>query len=178
MAYRNRLQKLWISVLETSFIVFRLPAFHTNLRTRLVKMPKLHFYDTGLVCWLLGIRSTDQLRTHPLRGAIFETWVVSEILKHRTNRGETAGLSFYRDRDTVETDLIIEHANHLTLVDARAAQTASARLFDGARRVRDHLVEPLRPCDVVIAYGGHDVQIRSNAKLVPWARLHEEKWTR
>ena len=80
--------KAWASILEASFIVFRLPAFHANLRKRLVKMPKLFFYDTGLVCWLLGIRTPEQLRSHPLRGPIFETWVVSEIVKHRTNRGE------------------------------------------------------------------------------------------
>jgi len=170
--------KAWLSVLETSFIAFRLPAFHTNLRKRLVKMPKLHFYDTGLACWLLGIRSADQLRSHPLRGPLFETWVASEILKHRTNRGETTGLSFYRDRDAAEADLIIEHANRLTLVEAKAAQTASASLFDGARRVRDHLSNQTRPCDVVIVYGGDEAQTRSNAKLVPWARLHEERWIR
>ena len=67
--------KAWLSILETSFLVFRLPAFHSNLRKRLVKMPKLHFYDTGLACWLLGIRTPEQLRNHPLRGPIFETWV-------------------------------------------------------------------------------------------------------
>ena len=64
----------WFSILETSFLMFRLPALRTNLRKRLVKMPKLHFYDTGLVCWLLGIRAPEQLRTHPLRGSIFEIW--------------------------------------------------------------------------------------------------------
>jgi len=169
--------KAWLSVLETSFIAFRLPAFHTNLRKRLVKMPKLHFHDTGLACWLLGIRSADQLRSHPLRGPLFETWVVSEILKHRANRGETTGLSFYRDRDAAEADLIIEHANRLTLVEAKAAQTATAGLFDGARRVRDHLYDPSRRCDVVIAYGGDEAQRRSDAKLVPWALLHKERWT-
>ena len=88
--------KAWFSILEASFIAFHLPAFNANLRKRLVKMPKLYFYDTGLACWLLGIREPQQLRSHPLRGAIFETWVVSEILKHRVNRGETRGLSFYR----------------------------------------------------------------------------------
>ena len=170
--------KAWLSVLETSFIAFRLPAFRTNLRKRLVKMPKLHFHDTGLACWLLGIRSPDQLRSHPLRGPLFETWVVSEILKHRENRGETGGLSFYRDRDAVEADLIIEHANRLTIVEAKAAQTASASLFDGAGRVADHLSDPSRPSDVVIAYGGDEPQERSDARLLPWGLLHEERWIR
>ncbi|KAA3605666.1 MAG: ATP-binding protein [Planctomycetota bacterium] len=168
--------KAWLSVLETSFIAFRLPGFHTSLRKRLVKMPKLHFYDTGLACWLLGIRSPDQLRSHPLRGAIFETWVVSEILKHRMNRGEPAGLYFYRDRDAAEVDLIIEHGGRLTLVEAKAAETASSNLFAGARRVQDHLADSSRPCRVVVAYGGNDSQSRSNGKLVPWFQLHKEEW--
>lgn len=168
--------KAWLSVLEASFIAFRLPAFHSNQRKRLVKMLKLHFYDSGLVCWLLGIRSVDQLHSHPLRGAIFESWVVSEIAKHRINRGESAGLSFYRDRDGAEADAIAERQGGLTLVEAKSSQTASPSLFDGARRVRSHLDEPSRPCDAVVVYGGEEAQQRSEAKLVPWARLHEEAW--
>ncbi len=168
--------KAWLSILETSFIAFRLPAFHSNLRKRLVKMPKLHFYDSGLVCWLLGIRTPEQLRSHPLRGAIFETWVVSEIRKHRMNRGESSGLSYYRDRDAAEADLIIENLEHLMLVEAKSAQTPSTSLFAGANRVRGLLSEPSRSCDVVVAYGGKEAQQRSGAKLVPWSRLHESKW--
>ena len=101
--------RAWLGILEASFIVFRLPPFHKNLGKRLVKMPKLHFYDTGLVCWLIGIRTPEQLRSHPLRGPIFETWVISEIVKHRMNLGETRGLFFYRNRDGAEVDLVIEH---------------------------------------------------------------------
>ena len=85
--------RTWLGILETSFLTFCLPAFHANLRKRLVKMPRLYFYDTGLVCWLLGIRSPEQLRTHPLRGPIFKTWVVSEIEKYRTHLGEPGGFS-------------------------------------------------------------------------------------
>jgi hypothetical protein len=168
--------KAWLSILETSFIAFRLPPFHSNLRKRLVKMPKLHFYDSGLACWLLGIRSPEQLRSHPLRGAIFETWVVSEIYKHRMNRGEPGGLSYYRDRDAAEADLVVEHPGGLTLVEAKSAETVSASLFAGANQVRGHLSDPSRPCDVVVAYGGDEAQRRSDAKLVPWARLQESKW--
>lgn len=168
--------KAWLGVLEASFIVFRLPPFHANLRKRLVKMPKLHFHDPGLACWLLGIRSPDQLRSHPLRGALFETWAVSEIVKHRMNRGETGGLSFYRDRHAVEVDLVVETAGRLTLVEAKAARTASPGLFDGLRRVKDLLVQPTGPCDAVLVYGGEEAQTRSDAKLVPWSRLHEEAW--
>ena len=165
--------RAWLSVLETSFIVFRLPPFHSSLRRRLVKMPKLHFYDSGLACWLLGIRTAQQLRSHPLRGAIFETWVVSEVAKHRMNRGETGGLSFYRDRDGAEVDLVIEGPSGLTLVEAKSAETASSSLFDGARRVRRHLAGAGRPCDVVVVYGGGRAQRRTDGSLVPWHKLHQ-----
>ncbi len=168
--------KAWLSVLEASFIAFRLPAFHANLRKRLVKMPKLHFYDTGLICWLLGIRTPEQLHSHPLRGSIFETWIVSEIFKHRTNTGESAGLTFYRDRDGVEADLVIEHANRLTIVEAKAAQTASASLFDGATRVHDQLTETGKKIESVIAFGGNEGQTRSGVSLVPWTLLHDRRW--
>lgn len=167
--------KAWMSVLETSFIAFRLPAFSANIRKRLIKMPKLHFYDTGLVCWLLGIRNIEQLRTHPLRGAIFETWVVSEILKARLNHNEPGNLYYYRDQNAVEADLVIQHASRLSLIEAKAAQTAAGRLFDGVRRVRDVLAE-VRPCTAIVAYGGDTRQERSDVSLIPWSQLHDEQW--
>lgn len=169
--------KAWLSVLEASFIAFRLPVFHANTRKRLIKMPKLHFHDSGLVCWLLGIRTSQQLQSHPLRGAIFESWVVSEIFKARANQNESGGISYYRDRDGAEVDLVVEEAGRLMLVEAKSSRTMSARLFDGANRVRQHLESPSRACRVVVAYGGEDLQRRSSEKLIPWSGLHEEKWT-
>ena len=163
--------KAWLSVLEASFIVFRLPAFHANLRKRLVKMPKLYFHDTGLVCWLLGLRQSEQLRSHPLRGQIFETWVVSETLKHRTNQGWTGGLSFYRDRNGAEVDLVIDRTSGLTLVEAKSSSTASSSLFDGTRRVRRQFEKLSRPCDFAIAYGGDQYQQRAEGRLIPWRML-------
>ena len=170
--------RAWLSILEASFIVFRLPPFHINLGKRLVKMPKLHFYDTGLVCWLLGIRTPEQLRSHPLRGPIFETWVVSEIVKHRTNLGETRGLFFYRNRDGAEVDLVIEHPSGVTLVEAKSSQTPSSSLFEGVYRVGRHLIDSGLPCEVVVAYGGDEYQDRTAGRLTPWHRLHEEAFER
>ena len=159
-------------MLEASFVAFRLPAFHANPRKRLVKMPKLYFHDTGLVCWLLGIRQSEQLRTHPLRGPVFETWVVSEALKHRTNRGRTGGLWFYREnRNGAEVDLVIDQPAGLTLIEAKSSTTASSSLFDGARRVRRHFASSSRPCDVAIAYGGDQFQQRTDGRLIPWRML-------
>ncbi len=168
--------KAWLSILETSFVAFRLPVLHTNLRKRLVKLPKLHFYDTGIVCWLLGIRTPEQLRTHPLRGAIFEAWVVSEIAKHRANQGETGGISYYRDRNGAEVDLMVESPNGTTIIEAKSSETASSNLFDGSRRVRGHLSQSTRRCSVVVVYGGDQRQRRGTDSLIPWRELHAFDW--
>lgn len=168
--------KSWLSILETSFLAFRLPAMHANLRKRLVKMPKLHFYDTGLVCWLLGIRDAEQLQAHPLRGAIFETWIVSEILKHRTNAGVTGGLSFYRDRSGVEVDLVVENGAQRTLVEAKAGHTASSEVFKGVRRAADIMANEAHTDRTVVAYAGREPQNRSDVRLVPWSQVHDHDW--
>ena len=167
--------KAWLSVLETTFITFRLQPYGANLRKRLVKTPKLHFYDTGLVCWLLGIRSVDQLRVHPLRGSIFETWVVSEIAKHRTNRGEHAGLFFYRDRHGVEADLVIDHGGALTIVEAKAGQTIAGDLLQPGRRVAEALSSVGR-VEAVAVYGGDTNQKRSDVAIISWDAVDEQRW--
>ena len=88
---RHNTVRAWMSVLEASFLVFRLPAYRRNVRKRQIKAPKLHFLDSGLVCHLLGIRSPEELRHHPLRGQVFESWVAAEVFKARTHRGEEPG---------------------------------------------------------------------------------------
>lgn len=98
----------WLSTLEASYVVFRLPPFSKNIGKRLIKSPKVYFYDTGLVCFLLGIENIQQLKTHPLRGAIFENLVVLEFLKNRFNNGKLSNLYFYRDKSQKEIDIIQE----------------------------------------------------------------------
>ena len=160
--------KAWFSILEASFVAFDLPPFSTQHRRRLVKMPKLYFHDTGLACWLLGIREAAQLRAHPLRGSLFETWVVSEVVKHRTHRGISGGLSFYRDRHGAELDLVVDEPDALTLVEAKSAATPATSLFDGVRRVRPRL-QDLRPgCETAVVYGGEKRQERTHGRLIPW----------
>ncbi len=169
--------KAWLSILETSFLIFRLPAFHANIRKRLVRMPKLHFYDTGLVCWLLGIRSPEQLRSHPLRGPIFETWVVSEVAKQRVHRGEPGGLFFYRDRNGAEADLILQGPEGPAIVEAKSAETASSGLFAGNERVRRSLAGDDGSLPAAVIYGGDRPQRRGADRLVPWRKLREFEMT-
>ena len=163
--------KQWLSILEASYIVFRLPPYHPDARKRLVKMPKLHFHDTGLVCCLLGIRTPAELRSHPLRGAIFETWVVSEIRKHRLNRGTARGLYHLRTRDGTEADLVVEGQAGLSVVEAKAGATPMSNMFDGSRRVQK-LLAASTACDLTVVYGGEEAQARSIGKLIPWRQLH------
>ncbi len=165
----------WSSILEASFVTFRLPPMHLSLRKRLVKQPKLHFHDTGLLCWLLGIREPDQLRTHPLRGAIFETWVASETLEHRYNQGELRGLTFYRDSEGVEVDLVVETPERLTLIEAKSGATPSGSMFDGIRRARKHLEADPRDLNTMVVYGGESAQQREAGEILPWSSLHERR---
>ena len=164
--------KSWLSILEAGFVVFRLPAWHSSLRRRLVKMPKLHFVDTGLACWLLGIRTPDQLMSHPLRGAVFETWAVSEILKHRTNRGVTGGLAHFRDRSGTEADLVVQGPHGATVVEAKSSATPSSHMLASARRVRDILADADPTSEPLAVYAGAQTQRRSNGTIVPWHDLH------
>ena len=138
-------------------------------------MPKLYFYDTGLASWLLGIREPAHLRSHPLRGPVFETWVVSEIVKQRANRGDNRGLSFYRDSNGAEVDLMIERPDGLTLVEAKSTATPSANLFRGVERVRRHFPQTAA-LDVTVVYGGESRQRRTAGSLIPWRELGTVTW--
>lgn len=159
--------KAWLSILEASFILFRLPPWSGNLRKRLVKTPKLHFYDTGLVCWLLGLREPEQLPAHPLRGAIFETWVVSEVAKHRANVGERSGMFFYRDRSGVEADLLVESPQGLRIVEVKAGQTIKEDLLTPARRIVTELGAAASAAPLLV-YAGDAPQERSDIRILPW----------
>ena len=96
----------WLSILESSYVLFRLPPYHANLRKRLTKTPKIYFYDTGLLCHLLGIHTPEQLRDSPARGAVFENLVVAETLKRHLHAGHNPELYFYRDDSKIEVDLV------------------------------------------------------------------------
>jgi predicted AAA+ superfamily ATPase len=121
--------KAWLSVLEASFIVAFLRPHHANFRKRLVKSPKLYFLDTGLACYLLGITQAAQLTTHPLRGAIFESYVVAEMLKGAYNRVRRPNLSFFRDNSGNEVDALIDGPESVRPVEIKASATVRPELF-------------------------------------------------
>jgi len=113
----------WVGVLESSFIVYLLKPHHNNFNKTIVKRPKLYFYDTSIVCSLLGIRNAAQLKNHPLRGAIFEGMVITELLKNRTNAGMQVNLSFWRDKTGREIDVIIDNGNIQFPIEIKSGKT-------------------------------------------------------
>jgi hypothetical protein len=170
----------WLSVLETSYIAFRLPARHVNVRKRLVKTPKLYFYDTGLLCYLLGIRAPEQLEVHPLRGAVFECWVVSEIVKHCLHRGQAPDLSFYRDRKGHEVDLVVNRGHDLVAVEIKSGRTPSPDAFDALTDFRSGDRGGRKPKNGernLVVYGGEASQKRTVGELVPWSAIQHFRWT-
>jgi len=167
----------WLSTLEASFIAFRLPPFHANFGKRLAKRPKLYFHDPGLAVSLLGIEEPAQLATHPLRGAMFEGWVVSEVVKWHRHRGLRPEISFYRERDQHEIDLVLEHGAELTLIEAKAGRTPHSDQFAAfpvlAERIDARGDERWRVGHRLVVYGGEESQPRSEGELVGWADLPE-----
>ncbi len=121
--------KAWISVLEASYVLFLLQPHHENFSKRLVKRPKLYFYDTGLCCSLLRIEKESQLNNHYLKGSLFENLILSELLKRRYNQGKASNLYFWRDHRGMEVDLIIEQANGLTPVEIKSSKTWNRDFF-------------------------------------------------
>lgn len=121
----------WFNTLSATYITYMLQPYYQNINKRLVKTPKIYFYDTGLACYLLGIENDKQLSTHPLRGAIFENMVINEALKNRFNKGKDANLFFYRDKSQKEVDLISMKANGLSIYEIKSAQRFQKEFFNG-----------------------------------------------
>ncbi|PLY14515.1 MAG: AAA family ATPase [Sedimenticola sp.] len=165
--------KAWISVLEASYIVHLLPPHHQNFNKRLLKTPKLYFLDTGLATWLLGIQNSGQLTTHVQRGALFETWVISELLKARYNAGETTNLYFWRDRSGHEVDLLIDHGTHLSPLEIKSGQTINPDYFKGLDFWRKLAGETAGQAWLV--YGGDTRQTRSDVTILPWHEINSEQ---
>jgi len=121
----------WLSVLEASYIIFRLKPFYKNIGKRLIKTPKIYFYDTGILCFLLGIENEKQLQTHPLRGEIFENFVLLEFIKGRFNQGKSNNLLFYKDQSKNEVDIVQEFAHQYKAFEIKSA-TAYHSDFTGS----------------------------------------------
>ena len=163
--------KAWISVLEANYIVHLLQPHHRNFNKRLIKSPKLYFHDSGLAARLLNIQTADQLMTHPARGQLFETWVVSEFLKYRFNNALSSNLYFWRDSTGHEIDILIEQADKLLPVEIKSGQTVASDFFDSLKRFQKLAGDSVGSAALI--YGGAQGQQRETAKVVPWKRIHD-----
>lgn len=163
----------WMSVLETCFLLHRLSPWHANVRKRLVKAPKMHFVDTGLACALLGIGSVDQLRHHPLRGALVESWVASECLKQQVHAGLAPALFHVRAAGGLEVDILASVGRRLWALEVKAGRTVvpeHVRHLNAFRALAEaastgHEVVP------VLVHGGASESVVKGCRTVPWSAL-------
>ncbi len=163
----------WISVLETSYIIFLLKPHHKNYNKTIVKRPKLFFYDTGIVCSLLGITEVDQLNYHPLKGSIFETMVVSEQVKSQSFDSKSGNLFYWRDKTGHEIDLIIEKAGSIYPMEIKSAKTINTRFFKNLTYYQN--LSGVKQS--ALLYSGDEEQNRSNGiKVVNWRKLKSEQF--
>jgi predicted AAA+ superfamily ATPase len=158
----------WISILESSFIVYLLKPHFKNFNKTVVKRPKVYFFDTGLVCSLLRITSVKHLETHPLRGALFETMIMSEFVKQRSNSGLPINLYYWRDKTGHEIDLIIDSASTLLPVEIKSGQTISSEFFKNL----DYYKKISGIKKSFVLYTGKEKQKRSSdTEVLPWKEL-------
>lgn len=161
--------KAWISLLESSYILFLLQPYHKNFSKRLVKSPKLYFYDTGLACSLLGIESVKQLETHYLKGNLFESFILSELMKARLNQGLGPNCYFFRDHTGHEIDCILENADHVKLIEIKSGRTITSDFLEGFAYWKKPIEQ--QKSSAFLVYGGRELQTRTIASIVPWNAL-------
>jgi len=159
----------WLSILETSFIVYLLRPHHRNFSKRMIKSPKIHFLDTGLLCYLLRIKSPQDLRLHAGRGNIFESFVLSEFLKNYLHRGQVPDLYFWRDSTGHEIDLLIDRGEELIPIEIKSGQTVASDFFSGIDFFRDLVQDPKYPA--ALFYGGDKSYRRNHVCVYSWSSL-------
>lgn len=163
--------KEWISILEVSFVIFLLPPYHKNIRKRLIKRPKLYFYDVGLANYLLGIENESHLISHPLKGFLFENLVIAELFKYRFNRGRRAEFHFYRDSNGVEVDLLFQKGPHLLPIEIKSAETIHGKFSKGIELFEK--IEPGLDIGKWVVYAGNSHQNRQGIDYFNYHRIAE-----
>ncbi|MDB2613828.1 ATP-binding protein [Chlamydiales bacterium] len=162
--------KRWLSVLEASYIITLLEPYHNNFNKRLIKSPKIYFLDTGLLCYLLRIKKTEDLRFHSQIGGIFETFVISEMMKSFYHHDQEPPLYFWQERTGEEIDIMVDQGQSLLLpIEVKSSQTISQKLFENLHywlNIKDN------PQDKgYLIYGGKEWQKRKNIQVIPWYGL-------
>jgi uncharacterized protein len=162
----------WLSVLEASYVIMLLPPWFENNGKRLIKSPKLYFYDVGLASYLCGIEGEAHAASHPLRGNLFENMVIIEALKCRYNQGKQGSLHFYRDAKGMEVDLLYPDGPHFIPVEIKSAQTIHTSFYDTLTKIKS--LFPERHSRSLLVYGGKEEQNRTEGKAIPWFSFTKE----
>jgi len=158
--------KAWISLLEASYILFLLYPHHRNYNKRLVKSPKLYFYDTGLACSLLGLSQENQLETHYLRGSLFENMMIADVFKRFSNIGKEPPITFWRDKTGHEIDLLVESGNSLHPFEIKSGQTISTEDFKNLIFYNELSGRTGSPSSLI--YGGDKDQKWKDVQIKAW----------
>lgn len=158
--------KAWLSALENSYILFQLHPYYKNFSKRIVKTPKLYFYDTGLVCHLLKISSQKQLQTHALKGSLFENLMIAEYVKQMYHQNELQDIWFWRDSSGNEIDLLVENYSGISTVEFKASTTLMSDMFKQLTRFEN--ISAIENLNKVLVYGGNEKQRRTAATVTPW----------
>ncbi len=163
--------KKWLSVLETSFIIYLVQPYHNNFKKRLVKTPKLYFYDTGLACNLLGIDQEKQLVSHWARGALFENFAINEIIKQRINKGVKPQVYFLRDSTGNEVDLLIQEKGKIKAVEIKSAHTYYPNFFKGLTYYSS--LSNIKKENCFLIYAGNNELKTSKGELLNWKNINK-----
>ena len=161
--------KNWLSVLEASYIAFRLPPYFENISKRVVKSPKLYFYDTGLLCHLLDLNDPRQIGQYYNKGSLLENLAVVELLRNRYHHFRPVSLYFWRDSNGTEVDVVLREGGEPHLFEIKYSFTPKASFFKGMQAFR-HAAPQLQGRDVVV-YAGDQVQARTQGEILPWQAL-------
>lgn len=162
----------WLSVLQASYLVTLLPPYYENISKRLVKSPKLYFNDPGLACFLLDIESPRQLERDKMRGAIFENYVVMEVIKYRYNRGYMNGVYFYRDSNQNEVDILLKEEGEITAIEVKSSMTYHSSFEDSIKRLSEWIKTPVT--NKIIVYTGDFENTASNIKIINYRHLQAQ----
>ncbi len=155
----------WLGLLENSYIIYLLQPWHKNMNKRIVKSPKLYFFDTGLLCHLLGIKSSTALQKHPAYGSIFENWIISEIRKNNFNAGLNDGMYYFRDNVGNEVDLIMDRGGEPVAIEIKAGTKADNNMLRGLKYWQK--LQPKSNC-ILINGGSKNVMITETMNVLPW----------
>lgn len=162
--------KNWISVLEASYIIFLLQPYFKNYGKRLVKSPKLYFYDTGLACWLINIQDEKHLKIHPQRGALFESFVISEIVKSKFNKGLMPNIYYWRDNHGDEIDVVVDKGEGLIPIEIKSGETITSDYLKDINRWKKITGKEVKS---FLVYGGKDTITNNNVQIYPWTRIKD-----